>query len=195
MHPENQDSTQPVCPHFPAPPAAWRFLPGPSGHGQPAPQALTPTLGRQVSTFSDFRPYLRQLVEHLQATGSLRDAVFIEQVGVGARAPAFGHLLPLLGLLHPRRPWPVCALLPIFSLHFGLEATRRRVRLLQEGRGLAPQTRPQLTPVLTHFLRERVPRQGSLPPPSGCGPDPGPRTAQSGFRSSPAPACLCRAAP
>uniref|UniRef100_A0A8C6E1Y2 Telomerase reverse transcriptase n=1 Tax=Moschus moschiferus TaxID=68415 RepID=A0A8C6E1Y2_MOSMO len=38
-----------------------------------------PVLGRQVSTFSDFRPYLRQLVEHLQATGSLRDAVVIEQ--------------------------------------------------------------------------------------------------------------------
>uniref|UniRef100_A0A8C6E5J9 Telomerase reverse transcriptase n=1 Tax=Moschus moschiferus TaxID=68415 RepID=A0A8C6E5J9_MOSMO len=34
---------------------------------------------RYVSTFSDFRPYLRQLVEHLQATGSLRDAVVIEQ--------------------------------------------------------------------------------------------------------------------
>nr|XP_020747322.1 telomerase reverse transcriptase isoform X1 [Odocoileus virginianus texanus] len=34
---------------------------------------------RHVSTFSDFRPYPRQLVEHLQATGSLRDAVLIEQ--------------------------------------------------------------------------------------------------------------------
>ncbi|KAM7231415.1 hypothetical protein CapIbe_017860 [Capra ibex] len=34
---------------------------------------------RHVSTFSDFQPYLRQLVEHLQVTGSLRDAVVIEQ--------------------------------------------------------------------------------------------------------------------
>ncbi|XP_010855438.1 PREDICTED: telomerase reverse transcriptase [Bison bison bison] len=34
---------------------------------------------RHVSTFSDFQPYLRQLVEHLQAMGSLRDAVVIEQ--------------------------------------------------------------------------------------------------------------------
>ncbi|XP_069411853.1 telomerase reverse transcriptase isoform X2 [Ovis canadensis] len=34
---------------------------------------------RHVSTFSDFQPYLRQLVEHLQVMGSLRDAVVIEQ--------------------------------------------------------------------------------------------------------------------
>jgi hypothetical protein len=41
-----------------------------------------------VSTFSDFQPYLRQLVEHLQAMGSLRDAVVIEQVGMGTLSAA-----------------------------------------------------------------------------------------------------------
>ncbi|XP_058916752.1 telomerase reverse transcriptase isoform X2 [Kogia breviceps] len=34
---------------------------------------------RHVSTFTDLQPYMRQFVEHLQATGSLRDAVVIEQ--------------------------------------------------------------------------------------------------------------------
>nr|XP_012629578.1 telomerase reverse transcriptase isoform X1 [Microcebus murinus] len=34
---------------------------------------------RHVSTLEDLRPYMRQFVEHLQETGSLRDAVVIEQ--------------------------------------------------------------------------------------------------------------------
>ncbi|XP_057397207.1 telomerase reverse transcriptase isoform X1 [Balaenoptera acutorostrata] len=34
---------------------------------------------RHVSTFTDLQPYMRQFVEHLQATGLLRDAVVIEQ--------------------------------------------------------------------------------------------------------------------
>ncbi|XP_073094402.1 telomerase reverse transcriptase isoform X7 [Manis javanica] len=38
-----------------------------------------------VSTFMDLQPYMRQFVEHLQQTSSLRDAVVIEQA-----APAFG---------------------------------------------------------------------------------------------------------
>ncbi|XP_014703975.2 telomerase reverse transcriptase isoform X1 [Equus asinus] len=34
---------------------------------------------RHVSTFTDLQPYMRQFVEHLQGTSSLRDAVVIEQ--------------------------------------------------------------------------------------------------------------------
>lgn len=112
--------------------------------------------------------------------------------------PCLWHLLLLPGLPHPCRPWPLCALLPVFSLHFGLEYTRRRVHLLQEGRGLAPQTRPQLSPVGTHFLREQIPQrglgpQGSLLPrgapcrlPLGAGPFPR-ATCRPRAASTPAP--------
>lgn len=222
MHPKNQDPSPSVSapPRHPQRPGifcpvtvAVASPPGSDPHPE-HPCCLGrgvhpphPVLGRQVSTFSDFQPYLRQLVEHLQAMGSLRDAVVIEQVGMGTRAswagqcrhaPALGHLLLLPGLPHPCRPWPLCALLPVFSLHFGLEYTRRRVHLLQEGRGLAPQTRPQLSPVGTHFLREQIPQrglgpQGSLLPrgapcrlPLGAGPFPR-ATCRPRAASTPAP--------
>ncbi|OWK02142.1 TERT, partial [Cervus elaphus hippelaphus] len=72
--------------------------------------ALTPALGRQVSTFSDFRPYLRQLVEHLQATGSLRDAVVIEQ---GSLPPPSGcGPVPWATRRPERRPLQPSARLP-----------------------------------------------------------------------------------
>lgn len=46
----------------------------------------------QVSTFTDLQPYMRQFVRHLQGASSLRDAVVIEQVGVGsAWGTAGGH--------------------------------------------------------------------------------------------------------
>lgn len=136
MHPKNQDPSPSVSapPRHPQRPGifcpvtvAVASPPGSDPHPE-HPCCLGrgvhpphPVLGRQVSTFSDFQPYLRQLVEHLQAMGSLRDAVVIEQVGMGTRAswagqcrhaPALGHLLLLPGLPHPCRPWPLCACCP-----------------------------------------------------------------------------------
>lgn len=66
----------------------------------------------QVTTFTDLQPYMRQFVQCLQETSSLRDAVVIEQVGVwgghgwghdGAALPGGGLLLPSAAFLLCRR--------------------------------------------------------------------------------------------
>lgn len=57
----------------------------------PGPRLRGLPLRLQVSTFTDLQPYMRQFVRHLQGTSSLRDAVVIEQVGVGSARVAAGE--------------------------------------------------------------------------------------------------------
>ena len=73
--------------------------------------ASAPCLCQQVSTFADLQPYMRQFVERLQETSSLRDAVVIEQVG-GAQLTAGGTWTWVEG---PRAASADCAVLPLAS--------------------------------------------------------------------------------
>ncbi|XP_015980177.2 telomerase reverse transcriptase isoform X2 [Rousettus aegyptiacus] len=54
---------------------------------------------RQVSTFTDLQPYMRQFVRHLQGTSSLRDAVVIEQ-SCSLHEPSSGLFDVFLRLVH-----------------------------------------------------------------------------------------------
>lgn len=110
----------PAPPPAAPPPRRWGCSPGPSkGEGWDSggspfvrrPHALPPR--PQVSTFSDLQPYMRQFVQHLQATSSLRDAVVIEQVGEGSTWVTAGGGAGDTARLLPSAAWLRVAVQPV----------------------------------------------------------------------------------
>lgn len=142
------------------------------GSGRVAPPPHAPSSRPQVSTFMDIQPYMRQFVQHLQETSSLRDAVVIEQVSVdgcpahrrGRGAWTRGH--PVAGrdflFLPPRRVLCCCAASlrfarDVFSRSFHLEAKRKCPLGGHVGFdpvGASPPRRTQRNPFLSHVSRD-----------------------------------------